>query len=272
MPEDRRDNPKNEHERNFQSLPIVGGHIREVNSQIPRKGLPLALKDFFENHGVHISAEYSGGALEALQNDPVLVVASHPDIMNDTMGLLASLPSNRKDVSVVMSSLLLKMGGSFTEHVIPIYNVQPVGTKAIRMLLRRVGMDEKKLPTLQAAKKNVQSLRVVRKKITEGGLVVFFPDGGKKDNEPWQNGIGELIDQLKDTPNTKIVFAEVEGSKWRNRARIFSSKARRISRKTDLKVSFSEPHSINEYAADSSRQTITQTLKNQYDTFTHLKR
>lgn len=254
----------------LQALPFVGRQIAELDSQVAVKGMPLAIKEHFQKWGINISPEYSQETLETLKNDPILLVATHPQL-TDVVGIMGALPKERNDVYLVGNSLYSNAGENLSAHLIPIYGVANQKTNNLRSRLwRETGFEQPPPSLIQAARLNIESLRVARQRVNEGGLVVIFPDGSKEAGGEWFNGVGEIVRQLKDNPQIKIVFATAQGSKSRDKLRFFP-KAAQLLGQTDLRIKFSQPHSIDEYqSAQSTKQSITQQLRSQYDSFSKI--
>lgn len=248
------------------SIPILGPKIVEFDNQIPIKGLPLVVKESFEKYGVRISAEFSQSTTEeVLTKNPVLLVATHPQII-DVAAVLGALPAARRDVFLLGNSLYLGSGENARAHLIPIYGVANQTTRNLRSRLwRSTGFEPSPPPLMQSARLNLASLRVASQKIKQGGLVVIFPDGSKEAGGKWFNGVGELVKNMKENNNARIVFASVSGSRSRDKFR-FLPKAANLLGEAEIRVRFSEPHLISEYLADS-RESITQRLRDQYDLF-----
>lgn len=249
------------------SIPILGPKIAEFDNLIPTKGLPLAVKESFEKYGVRISAEFSQQTTEeVLTNNPVLLVATHPQII-DVAAVLGALPATRRDVFLLGNSLYLGSGENAREHLIPIYGVANQTTKNLRSRLwRSTGFEPSPPRPLQSARLNLASLRTASQRIKEGGLVVVFPDGSKEAGGKWFNGVGELVKSLKENHNVRVVFASVSGSRSRDKFRLLP-KAANLLGETEIRTRFSEPHLTSEYLTNS-RESITQRLRDQCDLFT----
>ncbi len=250
----------------FKSVRIVGKHLREIDDQIPDKGLPLALKEHFQRLRYNVEPQYQAAeSKDALERCPALVIATHPSLM-DPVNLIASLPEVRKDMSIVGNTVFQTLGDNFSQHVIPIYragNSYRVEGKAL--LWRKYGIPQEEHALLEAGRLNKESLRVGAEKINEGGLVLFLPDGSTEGKE-WYNGIGELVKQIV-REDARIVFAATEKPRIRDYGRIFSTVAGYMP-PTTTHVAFSEPHSVEEYAPnDVNKRIITQNLKQSYEFF-----
>ncbi len=252
-------------------LRFIKTHVQEVNINAKQNGLPAAVKEQLQKVGINVVPDYSPDAKLSLINDPVLVVATHPHLINDIFGILSSIPSERRDVHVTGHAMHLKLGGEIANQIIPIYNVNDQPTNNLREMIRRklLGRDRpiEALTKYESAKANVRSLQNAASIVNEGGMVIVFPDGSQENGAEWMTGVGKLVQDIHN-PDAKVIFAKTQGGEWRNRARVFSSKTKKFLGGADLRVGFSEPHSISEYSGKSqSKQNITGNLRSQYDKF-----
>lgn len=249
------------------ALPIFGPTIVEFDNKIAEKGLALAVKESSQKLGINIVPEYTNDTLETLGAEPVLLVATHPQIV-DVAGVIGALPTERRDIFLLGNSAYLGAGKNAIEHLIPIYGVAYQQTRNLRSRLwRKTGFEAPPPSPMRAARLNVESLRIASQRIKEGSLVLVFPDGSKEEGGEWFNGVGELVRSLRGSSATKVVFASVTGSKSRDKFRFFPKGAQLLGQ-TQMVVKFSDPHSINEYLTDqSTKQSITQQLRNQYEVF-----
>lgn len=254
-------------ELGFQRVPLFGSHVIDIDKDVPQKGLPLAIKDHFQELGIHIVAEQNPTTKAALERDPVLVIGTHPELMNGVVGITGSLPPERRDVFVTSDVLLSGLGHNIEEHLIPIHGV--AHGRLMQMAGNRYTTHHEHLSPMQMAKTNVENLKIAAEKIKEGGIVVFFPDADdRQHNGDWSNGVGDIVERVADVPNAKVVFAVAKGDKWRNHARVASSKAREFLGPTELHVRYSSPHAMAAFQfKDGSRKTVTDFLKRQYDQF-----
>lgn len=204
---------------------------------------------------------------EVLEKDPVLLVATHPRLV-DVAGVIGALPPERKDVFILGNSLYLGLGENAAQHVIPVYGVVQQHTENVRSRLwRQTGFEPQPPPRLETARLNIKSLKTAIQKIENGAMVVVFPDGSREEDGSWFTGVGELVKSLKGHPQAKIVLAMAKGGRTRDNFRFFP-KASQVLGQTDIKVKFSEPHKVDEYLPDqNTRQSITQQLRNQYYSF-----
>jgi hypothetical protein len=249
-------------------LRLLKNHVVAVDASIPSIGMPRAINEAFQSSRINILPSYSEGSEEALSTNPVLIVATHPHLLNDTFGIVGAIPKDRHDVSVTSHAMHMGLGKNITSHIIPIYGVDQQVTNNMRERLRRSLLASKtqQLPQLDSARKNLESIGIAASRLDEGGIVVIFPEGSGEEGAEWLSGIGEIVKKIEN-PETKVVYATTDGNEWRNRARVYSSKARRLLGSTDLHVRFSQPHPISEFKDIESRKEVTQILRAQYDEF-----
>lgn len=253
----------------FKSVRVFGGHLKDIDEQIPEKGLPGAIKEHFQELGYRIEPQYQEERTrDILAQRPVLVVATHPSSL-DSVRILGSLPESRSDVFFVATSPFQTLGEHFSEHVIPIYRSgDKYHATGKALLWRKYGIPQQERTFLEAAKLNVESLKTAAQKVNEGNLVVVFPDGPMEGKE-WFDGVGELVKRL-DNNDARIVFATTEKPGYKDYIRI-SSKVAGILNPTTSHVTYSAPHGLEEFGdANTNRQLITQNLRASYDSFTQL--
>lgn len=252
----------------FKSIRVVRGHLKDIDDQIPLKGLPNAIKEHFQKLGYNIEPQYQEDRTrEVLEKSPALVVANHPFLM-DPVNLIASLPEARRDVSVIGNTAFQTLGDNFAQHVIPVYrsgNDYQVEGRAL--LWRKYGIPQEEHALFEAGRLNRQSINTAAQKINEGGLVILFPDGSTEGKE-WYSGVGELVKQI-DRDDAQIVFAATEKPRYRDYMRV-SSKVASIMNPTTTNVTYSAPHGVEEFDVGGTRQLITQNLKASYDSFAKL--
>ena len=250
----------------FKSVRVVGRHLREIDDEIPEKGLPFAVKDHFQKLGYNIEPQFQADEdKKILEKNPVLVVATHPYLM-DPVNLIGSLPESRKDTSVVGNTAFQSLGDNFSDHVIPIYrsgNNYHVEGRAL--LWRKYGLPQEEHTFYEAGKLNKQSIDMAAQRINEGGIVIFLPDGSTEGKE-WYPGVGELVKQIG-RDDARVVFAVAEKPRMRDYVRASSKVARYLPPATSH-VFYSQPHLIEEFASSGDkRQAITQNLKQTYESF-----
>ena len=163
------------------------------------------------------------------------------------------------------------MGENISEHIIPIYDTasQPTNNRGIQML-RKIAIPYMKLNSNLSERElretYVESMRIAKERINAGGLVVIFPDGPGGRGSEWKNGVGDIVTRSKN-PDLNVIFAYTEpNEKWKNRARVVTTKAGRLLGPTTVTVDFSEPHSVSEYLGNR-KHNVTQMLKEQYEEF-----
>ena len=254
-------------ERGFQRVPIFGSHLVDIDREVPQKGLPLAVKDHFKDLGIHIVAEQSPTTVAYLEKEPVLLIATHPDLLSGVLGVTGSLPEARKDVFVTSDVLLSGVERNIEEHLIPIHGV--AHGRLMQMAGDKYTTHHEKLSPMQMGKANVESLKIAAEKIKEGGIVVIFPDADdRQHNGEWSNGVADIIARTADVPDAKVIFATTKGNKWRNHARVASSKARGMLGPSEIRVRYSSPNAMAAFQfEDGSRKSVTEFLKKQYDQF-----
>lgn len=264
-------NPAERTDVDYRKLPYIGKKISALDVQVGEEGISSTVNDFLEKSGIHVIPRYSRGSLEALSNDPVLVVASHPDLLSDTLGIVGALPSGRRNISIVGNPLQTRMGPNVAEHIISIHGVAQQPTKSLELRLVRkllagyLQLDDNRSP-LRLGRANMPALDQMEQKLSDGGLVILFPEGSREEGGEWYTGLGETVVRVQNKERTKVIFAKTEGQKWRNRGRLISPKGGIVFGKGDLKVHFSEPHEMTEYNGEH-RRDITKKLRSQYDEF-----
>lgn len=249
-------------------LSFLKDQVGKVDASVATNGLPFALNEAFQSSRINILPEYTEETHGVLSKDPVLLVATHPHLLNDTFGIVGAVPPQRKDVFVTSHSMHLGLGENIAAHLIPIYDVDRQPTNNMRERLRRafLAKDTQYNPQLHSARKNLESIDIAKTRVDEGAVVLIFPEGSGEEGADWFSGIGEIVKRVTN-PDSKVIYATTTGNEWRNRARVFSSKARKLLGETDLHVRFSQPRSISEFQGDITRKEITQKLRQQYHEF-----
>ncbi len=255
------------------TLPILGNVIRNIDSDIGKIGIQKTMAKIIKNNGTKLLIINKNKELKnILKTRPVVVVANHP-YEAEVLVLLASL-ENRKDINLIISSSFSNVTPNIDKHLIPvhIYNRQVCkkGPNIKFRLIRKIHKT-KALTCEDEHKKNIDSINLASKKINKGELVVLFPSGGGVDGK-WFNGIGHLINGVKNKNNAYIVKAHIQGTSNKDYLRIIPGIAKLLPK---FRVNFDEAIPMKIFK-DFEPKAITLSLETGYNnwikTIEHEKR
>jgi len=127
---------------------------------------------------------HAGSLDNVPQNGPLVVVANHPYGVLDGIVICWLVAQKRKDFKILINSVLCR-AREMTDHVLPV--------------------DFE--PTQAALATNLQSRKLARQHLQEGGVVIVFPSGGiattphmfarQAAEEPWAPLVGQLVRRTK---------------------------------------------------------------------------
>lgn len=195
-------------------LPIIKGWLEKIDLEIGGLTFPKAMQNLLERHGAKLKVLGKDKYLtEILRNASVVVVSNHPNEV-DVPILLASLEP-RDDLYMVAVSVMMGFSKNLDKHLIPVYvNHRMKDRKRTRLtnkFFRKVHMDYG-FSQDQAHQKNIGSIDRTSEILSNGGMVVIFPEDSDK-IKSWQPGIGYIINGLKEPKKTFVVEAFIENSK-----------------------------------------------------------
>lgn len=142
-----------------------------------------------------------------------LVVGNHSSEV-DLLPLLCSLPDHR-DVHIIATADRFGIGPHYAEHLLPVY----LSDRALqegrawfkwkRMLWPPAAISEQ-----EKRKRNTETLERATQKLIDGATVVIFPEGAKGPGSSWEQGIGRIVDGMRDHwDNVQYLQSHISGTR-----------------------------------------------------------
>lgn len=245
----------------FTKLPLIKNVINKFDKEVQESGFQKALLQILIKTGTNINViNKTDNLTRILKENRVIIVAKHPFEIG-ILALIASL-ENRKDLNLIITSSLMNIGNNIDKHLIPvhIYNKEISGKKFhLKLRILKKLYQTPCLSREEEHQKNIKSISLAIEKLNLGGLVTIFPDGGSN-NGKWFNGIGYLINGVKDKNNAFVIKASIQGSSNWDYFRILPGFSKLLPK---LKVKFSEPILMESYK-DMDPKAITANLESDY--------
>lgn len=253
---------KSEHYIPFNELPVMGRAIRRFDRSVGEKGVQETVANLIKRTGNNIEVVGRTERVEEiLKNQAVLVVGNHPyDI--EPIPLLATLP-NREDIFMLGSSDFLTVGSNSTGHLIPIYISDQARDEGVKISARlgkwfRFGQ---RYQWKEAHKRNLESIRQAGERLSEGNLVIIFPQGAKGDKE-WSSGIGHLVKGLETGNDIFYEKVHISGTSNFDALRLIPGLRRALP---VIRVIYSEPQNIsNIVGQENNPKRIRDLLEDNY--------
>lgn len=237
--------------------------LRLLDRDMKIGGLVGAMKKLAIRNASQPVINLNNKTLRVLVHNPVLVIANHPHEA-ETLALLASLP-HRKDVYMVISSLFLNLAPNADTYFIPVYIDHHSRTDKQRKLSTRISSMFHKPSNLtipEATNKNILSIKKAVNKINSGNLVVYFPMGGRGKHGKWFDGVGYLLQGIKQK-NAYIVMSYIHGTSHLDYLRLLPG-IRKLMPK--IYVYFSPPKKIaNIMSVTSQPKLVKNKLEKNYN-------
>lgn len=199
-------------------------------------GLSAATRKLLGKFGEEITPNFEEGAKKCLQQDPVLVIGTHPGRLHAS-AIVAAMPG-RDDSKLIGNSTLENIGPHFAEHLFSMELIAKKQNKLKRAIRKTIGFPQTDIPKEVAKQKNTENLRSATNFINDGGRVLIFPDNvNARGQAGWLQGVGRIMQQLK--PDARVVFASANPN-------IKPAHLLRGKKPVQTEVSFSSPMTVRE--------------------------
>lgn len=234
--------------------------INYLNKCIADYGIVLAMRKFLDKCNTKVRVESNKKIDKVLEKFSGVIVANHP-AEADVLALLSAI-KDRKDVYLIINSQLKGLVPELDKYLIPVYISNKINSNlAGRIKLWFVSKVKKldKYSKEEEHQKNIKSIETAIEKINKGGLVIIFPSGGDE-KHGWFNGIGHLIDGIKNKEKKFVMRAHIEGTSNWDYLRLFPLIGKILPK---FKVSFANPLRMDRIKMDCPKETTTK-LENNY--------
>ena len=249
--------------RDWTKTPLLGKQILEFEELTRLEGLPSAAGEILARRGIfvtHICEPKE--TFETLSDQPVLVIAEHPQHDLDGIAVLSGLPKERDDTFVLASAGFLGFPPHLKEHIIPIYATAKKETNSLRLKIWR-GLKLDPPPPPDSKRRNLESLEKAAQAINNEHIVVIFPEAA---NGSWQSGLAFLAKRVLNT-EVRIVFASIYGTDALDKWRILPQ-AKLLLPPTNVALSFSMPYLFSDFTQLSQGlKGMVVKMKDEYDQF-----
>lgn len=248
-------------------IPIIGKiakkSFKKFDADVGAHGLPKATRELFWQ--IKSKLEIIGKTKEiekVLKSKPVLLVVNH-EHEAEVIALCASLP-DRQSIYLVGQASLKVIGPNFSQHLIPVYVKPSSFDKDEMKLTTRVGKVLNLITNIpeNAQELNRKSIEKAGQVISNGGLVVMFPQGARK-KSIWYPGVGHLAVSLSKNSDAYLVKAHVKGTSDLDFMRLIPGLKKVMS---PLRVTFAKPRRIADYLTeDIDPKSLAKQFQDEYN-------
>jgi 1-acyl-sn-glycerol-3-phosphate acyltransferase len=198
-----------------------------------------------------------------------LIFGNHPTGLDPF--IIASC-LNRDDIYIVADVYQKNKGQHIGEHIIPIYYSRTQKNLRNRGILNSIGFYVMRIFTgyydpETVKEKNITAIETAAKMLTEGHVVIIFPDGGSNNPELWYNGIGEIIKKADpESINLNLYATHISGISTTGLIRHFLLRRKKFLSKFPLKVMISPALSLESLHIENKIQSheITEKLRKEF--------
>lgn len=224
-------------------FPIIKPFVKTINRDVKKVGLQGAMVNTVTRSGTKLVIEGSTREVKrVLGEEACVVVSNHPHEV-DIIALFAALPA-RPDTSLVINSRFLNLVPNADKYLIPVY-IEHHGKRNREQIREKLFKKFHPVTTFapdEEHKKNIQSIKNASLKVSNGELVVIFPNPTKNKNRKWYPGVGYLLKGTRREKPIYVVRAYIEGTSNLDYLRFIPHAAKLL---TPIRVTFSKPILVN---------------------------
>jgi 1-acyl-sn-glycerol-3-phosphate acyltransferase len=232
------------------------------DQNIRTKGFAKATKHYLQDLNINIQT-----ITPNTTNTPILIFANHPTGLDPYL-IVSAL--DRNDVYVVADIYQKNKGHNIGNHVIPIIYTQSRKNIANRGILNAIGFIVMRIFTGYEAEDKVKqhnrkAIEKAAQLLTEGNVVIIFPDGGSNNTAYWYTGIGEIIKYLSNKNiEVKLLAAQINNISTLKLIHHFLFNQKKTLATNPVQITLSAPFNLDSLNIDKDTHDITDQLRHKF--------